>query len=88
MFALVFLSLVAQLKTIHGQALDQWGVSVTQRAESLERLILTTPTLDSLVEPCSKIFDDNPASGEQTSAEWIRIVFHDFVTANVAAGTG
>ena len=36
--------------------------------------------------PCGTVLPLN--SGEQTAAEWARIVFHDFVTANVAAGTG
>jgi hypothetical protein len=26
--------------------------------------------------------------GRTTAAQWIRVAFHDFVTANVAAGTG
>lgn len=27
-------------------------------------------------------------NGEQASAEWVRTVFHDFVTADLSAGTG
>lgn len=43
------------------------------------------------VTPCSNYvgFASNATDrGEQSSAEWTRIVFHDFVTANVSAGTG
>lgn len=43
------------------------------------------------VTPCSNYvgFATNiTIRGEQTSAQWTRIVFHDFVTANISAGTG
>lgn len=43
------------------------------------------------VTPCSNYvgFASNGSDrGEQSSAQWTRIVFHDFVTANVTAGTG
>lgn len=34
-------------------------------------------------------FASDPKSrGEQTSTQWVRFAFHDFVTANLAAGTG
>jgi hypothetical protein len=41
------------------------------------------------VSPCSNYFQDRTGiEGEQSSAQWVRMVFHDFVTADVAAGTG
>lgn len=43
------------------------------------------------VTPCGGYvgFADNiTIRGEQTAAQWIRLAFHDFVTANVSAGTG
>lgn len=41
------------------------------------------------VSPCSNYFQDRTGiEGEQSSAQWVRLVFHDFVTADVAAGTG
>lgn len=43
------------------------------------------------VTPCSfyvGFADNTTIRGEQTSAQWVRIVFHDFVTANLSAGTG
>lgn len=43
------------------------------------------------VTPCSNYvgFASNGSiRGEQSSAEWVRVVYHDFVTANLTAGTG
>ncbi|MCJ1279796.1 hypothetical protein MMC21_007620 [Puttea exsequens] len=45
------------------------------------------------IVPCTNYVDSttglpNNALGRQTSAQWLRTAFHDFVTADVAAGTG
>lgn len=88
MLFLALLTLLTQVMPTHTQALDANGVSLQDRLESIERMILTPGELESIVNPCSLLFDGNPSSGEQTSAEWVRIVFHDFVTADVEAGTG
>jgi hypothetical protein len=43
------------------------------------------------VSPCTNYigFAPNPPDrGEQTSAQWVRFAFHDFVTADLVAGTG
>jgi hypothetical protein len=56
-----------------------------------QALLFTGP-----INPCSTFIDEAdsfPATeplntGQQTSAEWVRIIFHDFITADVAAGTG
>jgi hypothetical protein len=41
------------------------------------------------VTPCKNYFQDTKGiEGEQSSAQWVRIVFHDFVTANLTEGTG
>jgi hypothetical protein len=48
------------------------------------------------ISPCNKFVDEvdslppsaPPNTGEQSSAEWVRLIFHDFITADVAAGTG
>ncbi|KUI64100.1 L-ascorbate peroxidase 5, peroxisomal [Cytospora mali] len=46
----------------------------------------------SAITPCSNYVTEvgEPAikSGRTTAAQWIRVAFHDFVTANVMAGTG
>lgn len=53
----------------------------------MERLVLDGAVGVS-VNPCSFFRTGNPNSGEQTSAEWVRIVFHDAITADLVAGTG
>ncbi|KAH8881976.1 heme peroxidase [Thozetella sp. PMI_491] len=48
------------------------------------------------INPCSTFIDEidsSPGSvplntGEQSSAEWVRLIFHDFITADIATGTG
>jgi hypothetical protein len=46
----------------------------------------------SAITPCTNYVTETgePAlkSGRTTAAQWIRVLFHDFVTANVSAGTG
>lgn len=46
----------------------------------------------SAITPCTNYVTEvgEPAliSGRTTAAQWIRVAFHDFVTANVTAGTG
>lgn len=44
------------------------------------------------ITPCSNYVTEvgEPAvnSGRTTAAQWMRVAFHDFVTANIEAGTG
>ncbi|KAI1753198.1 heme peroxidase [Xylaria castorea] len=46
----------------------------------------------SAVTPCTRYVTQTgeaaDTSGRTTSAQWLRVVFHDFVTADVGAGTG
>lgn len=46
----------------------------------------------SAITPCSnyvtQVGDAAAISGRTTAAQWMRVAFHDFVTANVSAGTG
>ncbi|KAI0414045.1 heme peroxidase [Xylaria grammica] len=46
----------------------------------------------SAVTPCTRYVTEIGSaadnSGRTTSAQWLRVLFHDFVTADVAAGTG
>ncbi|KAF6236205.1 hypothetical protein HO173_005835 [Letharia columbiana] len=47
----------------------------------------------SAITPCSNYYDpstgaSNNSLGRNTAAEWIRIAFHDFVTANIYSETG
>jgi len=88
---MLFPTILASFTLFQGlfaQAVDENGVTIAEKILNFERLILNPFGLNSIVEPCSKLFDADPKTGETTSAEWIRIVFHDFATADVAAGTG
>lgn len=79
---------------LSAQALDANGVSLDEKVLAIERLMLTPGTVDFQTSPCNSLLNgpSNSSSelfaGEQTSAHWIRTAFHDFITANVAAGTG
>lgn len=46
----------------------------------------------SAITPCTRYVTETGdaalTSGRTTSAQWLRVVFHDFVTADVHAGTG
>jgi len=90
---LTTLALFALLPGLSYQALDTNAVSLEEKVLAVERLMLTPGTIDFQVAPCSFLLNGPPLnspdfSGEQTSAHWIRTAFHDFVTANVTAGTG
>ncbi|KAF4637778.1 hypothetical protein G7Y89_g297 [Cudoniella acicularis] len=83
----ILLTLASLSQGLNAQAVDAFGITQYEKIEAIERQILNPFTLVSVVSPCSVNFDDDPARGEQTSAEWVRIVFHDMITAN-AAGPG
>ena len=40
------------------------------------------------ITPCSKYVSGNQTIGRETAAQWLRVAFHDFVTARVDEGTG
>jgi len=46
----------------------------------------------SAITPCTNYVTQTGTaalnSGRTTAAQWMRVLFHDFVTANVSAGTG
>jgi magnesium-transporting ATPase (P-type) len=84
MLLLILITLLAQLQGLNGQAVDHNGITLDEKKQALEREMLNPFTLTSVVRPCSINFNDNPARGQQTSAEWLRIVFHDMITANLA----
>lgn len=67
-------------------AMPQRGITLQERISEMEEIMLNEQLLMVPILPCNKTFPQN--SGEQSAAEWVRIVFHDFVTADVAAGTG
>ncbi|MCJ1271596.1 hypothetical protein MMC22_011498 [Lobaria immixta] len=67
-------------------------------ADELETLLVNTGGLNNAgfaaaITPCTNYVDrttglNNNTLGRQSAAQWIRTAFHDFATANVAAGTG
>ncbi|KAL9097276.1 MAG: hypothetical protein Q9165_000703 [Trypethelium subeluteriae] len=40
------------------------------------------------ITPCSNYFQGPQTLGRETAAQWLRVAFHDFVTAHVGEGTG
>jgi len=40
------------------------------------------------ITPCTNYVSGSPNLGRETAAQWIRVAFHDFVTAHVDEGTG
>ncbi|RDW92072.1 hypothetical protein BP5796_01466 [Coleophoma crateriformis] len=72
------------------------GIDERDIMEEMEHIMVDNGGTNSdgfvaAITPCSNYvgFASNATiRGEQTSAQWVRIVFHDFVTANLAAGTG
>ncbi len=40
------------------------------------------------ITPCSNYVSGAQTFGRETAAQWLRVAFHDFVTAHVAEGTG
>ena len=84
MFVPILLALFSQLQSSNGQAVDANGITLYEKIEEMERQILNPFTLNSVVTPCSVNFNDDPNRGQQTSAEWVRIVFHDAITKNIA----
>lgn len=84
----VLITLLLQFSAVKCQAVDAYGISLYDKLEVMERMMLAQAGVDVSVNPCSNFRTGAPILGEVTSAEWVRIVFHDFVTADVAAGTG
>jgi len=80
------LLLLLSYTACHVSATQQRGISLQDRISNMEELMFNENLLLEPLIPCGSAGPAN--SGEQTAAEWVRIVFHDFVTANVIAGTG
>lgn len=70
------------------------GIDIRDKMEEMEHIWVDNNGANSdgfvnAVSPCTSYVGRNgPSSGEQSSAQWVRFVFHDSVTANLAAGTG
>ena len=79
-----------QFRGLLSQALDANKISLEEKALAVERLLVAPGTIDFPVVPCQRNLNSAPnnVSGDQTAAQWVRTVFHDFVTADVNNGTG
>lgn len=83
------LPLALHLSPLFAQStVDENGVSLYEKVEVMEELLLEFQGLETSVNPCGFFQTGDPKRGQQSSAEWVRIVFHDAITADVAAGTG
>ncbi|KAL2064556.1 hypothetical protein VTL71DRAFT_3693 [Oculimacula yallundae] len=90
MFATIILIIILQITGLAAQDLDANGLSLADKVLGVERLLLTPGTIIFPVTPCNLTLNGPPIemSGAQTAAQWVRTVFHDFITANISAGTG
>jgi hypothetical protein len=92
---MLFLTLLVLFLQFQGLACqDANGITLDEKVLAVERLLLSGGTIIFPVTPCYFILNGPPQPssttmmGDQTSAQWVRTVFHDFITANVTAGTG
>lgn len=63
------------------------------QASLLEHLLVDThgnhaSGFANAITPCSNYVSGSQNFGRTTAAQWLRVSFHDFITANVTAGTG
>lgn len=84
----ILISLLLQFGSANAATVDKYGISLQDKMERMERMLLTNTNVEVSVNPCSFFRSGIPFAGEQTAAEWVRIVFHDAITADLAAGTG
>jgi hypothetical protein len=82
----IFLSLLALACAIDPTTVfDSNGISLWEKMEEMERLMLNNAAFNELVNPCDFDIGGNPfqISQQQTAAQWVRIVFHDVITKNI-----
>ncbi|KAJ7446580.1 heme peroxidase [Mycena latifolia] len=61
--------------------------------DELEHLLVDTDGFNDggfqkAITPCSNYVSGSQLLGRETAAQWVRVAFHDFVTADAKAGTG
>ncbi|KUJ07877.1 heme peroxidase [Mollisia scopiformis] len=72
------------------------GISLRDKMEEMEHIWVDNAGINSdgfvnAVTPCSNYVgfaSDATDRGEQSSAQWVRVAFHDFVTGNLSTGLG
>jgi len=65
----------------------------TPQASLLEHILVDTrgahaSDFVNAITPCTNYVSGAQTFGRTTAAQWLRVAFHDFVTSDVAAGTG
>ena len=87
---LTIIAFVLHVRSLLSQTLDANGISLGEKVLAIERLLLSPGSIDFPVTPCDFNLNSAPNSiaGDQTAAQWVRTVFHDFITADVKNGTG
>lgn len=65
----------------------------TVQASLLEHILVDTHGGHSsgfadAITPCTNYVSGSQTLGRETAAQWVRVAFHDFVTAHVSEGTG
>jgi hypothetical protein len=87
----VFLSLFLNAaRPVYG---DINGIAARDIYEAIEHILVDNKGFNSdglvnAISPCSNYINGNDNNGEQSTAQWVRVAFHDIATADVAAGTG
>jgi hypothetical protein len=66
---------------------DVNGVTLAEKMEGMDK-VLVESQVPGLVSPCSVYSSGRATLGEQTSAQWMRVAFHDVITADVQQGIG
>ncbi|KAK7050238.1 peroxidase [Favolaschia claudopus] len=75
-------------------ALSSAAISETNHiVDELEHLLVDTDGFNDArfqkaITPCSNYVSGSQLLGRETAAQWIRVAFHDFATADVHSGTG
>ena len=80
-------SLFLQKVACRGVPRDINGVTMQEKMEGMDK-VLVESQVASIITPCSVFATGRFTAGEQSSAEWVHIVFHDAITADFEEGTG
>ncbi|KAJ7754154.1 heme peroxidase [Mycena maculata] len=91
LYNMMFLApLLIFLSGLYSQVTATWPNYVV---DELEHLLVDTDRFNDAgfqkaITPCQNYVNGSQLLGRETAAQGVRVAFHDFVTANVQAGTG
>ncbi|KAJ7477946.1 heme peroxidase [Mycena galericulata] len=82
--------LILLARSLCAQVAATWPNHVV---DELEHLLVDTDGFNDAgfqkaITPCTNYVSGSQLLGRETAAQWVRVAFHDFVTADVQAGTG